>query len=348
MAERDGAAVHVDLVLVDAQDADRVQGDGRERLVDLPEVDVLGLQAGLLERLLRSARGGPGEVGVVGGRLGVGDDLGERLLAVGRSPLVRGQHERARAVVDARGVARGVAALLARQAGELRQRLERAAAARGLVDLDDGVALAGLDGDGDDLLRQLAVVRRLDRELVRAQRPAVQVGARQLELVADLGRLVEHLATAERVRQAVVDHRIEGLDLAHPEALASAGEQVGGLRHGLHAAADADLDLAGADRLVQQHGRADAGGADLVDGLRGDLLGDAALDLCLARGDLALPRLEHLAHDHVLDLVGLDAGALERGLDRDAAELGGVEGRQAAAHLADRGAGGAEDHGLGH
>ena len=47
-------------------------------------------------------------------------------------------------------------------------------------------------------------------------------------------------------------------------------------------------------------------------------------------------------------LLGLDVGALERGRDRDAAELGGVEGRQAAAQLADGRAGGAEDHGLGH
>ena len=48
------------------------------------------------------------------------------------------------------------------------------------------------------------------------------------------------------------------------------------------------------------------------------------------------------------DLVGLDVGALERRRDRDAAELGGVEGGQAAAQLADGRAGGAEDHGLGH
>ena len=48
---------------------------------------------------------------------------------------------------------------------------------------------------------------------------------------------------------------------------------------------------------------------------RGDLLGDAALDLGLARGDLALAGLEHLAEDHVLDLVRLDLGALEGGLD---------------------------------
>ena len=55
-------------------------------------------------------------------------------------------------------------------------------------------------------------------QLVRAQRPAVEVGARELELVADLGGLVEHLAAAERVGQAVVDHRVERLGVAHAVA----------------------------------------------------------------------------------------------------------------------------------
>ena len=80
----------------------------------------------------------------------------------------------------------------------------------------------------------------------------------------------------------------------------------------------------------------------------GDLLRDPGLDLRLARGDLALAGLEHLAHHDVLDLLGRDLGALERGPDRDAAELGRVEGREPAAELADRRAGGGQDHGLGH
>ena len=126
------------------------------------------------------------------------------------------------------------------------------------------------------------------------------------------------------------------------------GSRYGAQRHRLHAAADADLDVAGADLRVEDADRAHARGADLVDRLRGDLLGDAGLDLRLARGDLALAGLQDLAHDHVLDLLAADVGALQRGLDRDAAELGGVERGQAAAHLADRGAGGAEDDGLGH
>ena len=33
------------------------------------------------------------------------------------------------------------------------------------------------------------------------------------------------------------------------------------------------------------------------------------------------PGLEHLAHEHVVDLLGVDAGALERGLDGEPAEV---------------------------
>ena len=81
---------------------------------------------------------------------------------------------------------------------------------------------ATVDRHRDDLLRQAAVVGRGDRALVRAQRPLVEVRAGHLELVADLGRLLEHLLAAERVAQAVLDHRVERLDVAHAEAEARA------------------------------------------------------------------------------------------------------------------------------
>ncbi len=141
MAERDGAAVDVDLVLVDPEHADRVQRDRSERLVDLPQVDVLGLQAGLLERDLGGVRRRAREVGEVVGDLRLGDDRGQRLLAVALGPLVAGQHERAAAVVDARRVAGRVGAVLHEDRRELGERLERGVAARRLVDLDHGVAL---------------------------------------------------------------------------------------------------------------------------------------------------------------------------------------------------------------
>src|SRR5437879_4261013 len=113
VAQRDRAAVYVDSVLLDAQHADRVQGDGREGLVDLPQVDVLRLQAGFLQRLASGARGSRREIREVVRALSVRDDLRQRRLAVRLRPLLRGQHERAGAVVDARRVARGVRTILA-------------------------------------------------------------------------------------------------------------------------------------------------------------------------------------------------------------------------------------------
>ena len=45
---------------------------------------------------------------------------------------------------------------------------------------------------------------------------------------------------------------------------------------------------------------------------------DAGLDRGLARRHLTLAGHQHLTHEHVLDLVRRDAGALERGLDGQA------------------------------
>src|SRR4029079_19517931 len=94
--------------------------------------------------------------------------------------------------------------------------------------------------------------------------------------------------------------------------------------------------------------RAHSRGTDLVDGLRRDLLRDPTLDLRLARGDLALAGLEDLAEDDLFDLLGVDRGALEGGCDRVAAEVGGVEGGERPAHLAEGGARGSEYDCAGH
>src|SRR6185312_7817309 len=71
MAEGDGAAVDVDLVLVNAEHADRVERYRGKSLVDLPQVDVLGFEASLLQGLLCRRSGSAGQVGEVVGGLGV-------------------------------------------------------------------------------------------------------------------------------------------------------------------------------------------------------------------------------------------------------------------------------------
>src|SRR6185312_13631782 len=93
-------------------------------------------------------------------------------------PGVRGEDEGARAVVDAGRVAGRVRAVPSGQARQRGEALERGVAPGRLVDLDDRLALAALDRDGRDLLGQAPVVRGGDRALVRAEGPAVHVGAR--------------------------------------------------------------------------------------------------------------------------------------------------------------------------
>jgi hypothetical protein len=119
-------------------------------------------------------------------------------------------------------------------------------------------------------------------ELVRPLREAVHVGAGDLEFVRDLTGLVDHLLLGEGVCEAIVGHRVDGLDVAHAETEAGARQEVGRLAHRLHTAGDADLQIARADRLIGDADRAHAGGADLVDGLGRDLFGAAPLDLGLA------------------------------------------------------------------
>ena len=74
------------------------------------------------------------------------------------------------------------------------------------------------------------------------------------------------------------------------------------------------------------------------------MLGDADAERHLARRDVAGARLDDLAEDHVLDLLGCDARALERSARGSLAERDGRHGREAAADLRERRARGAEDH----
>jgi hypothetical protein len=241
-----------------------------------------------------------------------------------------------------------VGAVLAEDRRQLGQRLQGRVAAWRLIDLDDGVALATLDGHRDDLLGQPAVVGGGDRALVGAQRPAVEVGPGQLQLGGDLGRLLGHVLAAEGARQPVAEHRVKRLGVAHAKAEAGVLEQVRRLGHRLHPAADGDVEVPGANGGVDHPGGAHARRAHLVDRLGGDLLGDAGADLRLAGGDLADAGLQNLTHDDVLDVTGLDVGALQRTGDGGRSELGCLQRGQTPAELADRGPRGREDDGLGH
>src|SRR5436305_1981638 len=108
----------------------------------------------------------------------------------------------------------GVGAVLHEDRPQLRQRLQAGVASWALVDLDHRVALLALDGDRDDLLGQPALVGRLQRALVGAQRPAVHVGPGHLQLGGVLRGLLGHALARAGVGQTAADHRVDRLAVA--------------------------------------------------------------------------------------------------------------------------------------
>ena len=90
------------------------------------------------------------------------------------------------------------------------------------------------------------------------------------------------------------------------------------------------------DLLEAERDRAQARAAQLVDAPGGLLLRNAGLDRGLAGRVLALAGGEDLAQDDLGDVAGFDAGALERGLDRDRAEFVGGRVGECAVERADR------------
>jgi hypothetical protein len=66
------------------------------------------------------------------------------------------------------------------------------------------------------------------------------------------------------------------------------------------------------------------------------LMVSAGLDRGLPGGDLAGAGLQHLAHDHVVDLLGAHPGLLEGALDGDPAEVGTGEALERAEQAAHR------------
>ena len=143
--------------------------------------------------------------------------------------------------------------------------------------------------------------------------------------------MVEHLAVAEAV------------------AGARLGQQVGGVGHRFHAAGDHDLVAAGEDEIVGQHGGLHARAAHLVDRGAAGRQRQAGAERGLAGGRLPEAGGQHAAHDHLLHLLGREAGALDRSLDRDGAELRRGEAGEITLEAAQRGAGdGNDDDGIGH
>ena len=111
----------------------------------------------------------------------------------------------------------------------------------------------------------------------------------------------------ERRSEPVEHHVVEQLAVPEPVAEARLRQQVGRVRHRFHASGHDHVMEPGADHQVGELDRADRRGAHLVDRVGRDLLRDSRGDRGLTRRRLARARLEHLAHEDVADLGGIEA-----------------------------------------
>ena len=335
MAERDGAAVDVDLAGVDLQRAGARHGDAGERLVDLPQIDVLGLQPFAREELVRGFGRAQVEGGVGAGDDGSPDHLGERLEARLSRSRGRGQDPGGRAV---------------RQLGRVARR-DRPPAREG--GREGGQALSR--GVGPDPFVLAEAVQRRDLlgeapsprggTVVRLGREGILVRARDAEAgVLGIGQLA-HPDVLDRAVQAVVDHHVDHRLVAERPG----GADVDGVRragHRVEAADEDDGGLALAQHAGGEPDRRKAREADVVDGDPGRLARDAAGERGTAAGVLPVGGLEDVA-EH--DVIRFEPGStVEGGAHGGGAQLdAGVLGQRAAEAPDGRPRAGHEDGGCG-
>ncbi len=212
-----------------------------------------------------------------------------------------------------------------------------------LVGVELRRALLGDDVDRDDLVLELAGLLRGLGLLLRGGGELVLLAARDVVLLGDvLGRRA-HVVLVVDVPEAVGDHGVDQLPVAHAHAVARVGQHVAAHAHAFLAAGDDDLGVAALDRLRREVGRLQARAAHLADDEGRHAVGQSRLDDGLARRVLAGAGGEHLAEDHLVDALGGDARALQQRLDDGGAQVRGGNLGERPAELADCRARGSDD-----
>src|SRR5579859_5887745 len=178
VAERDGAAIDIDLRLVELQIADTGQRLGGEGFIEFDHVERGGGQAGALQRLCRGRD--RADAHDLGGSAGDGHrlDAGQNVELVGAGIVFAGDQQGHGAIGQRRGSAGGDGAVL------VEGQLEAGQPFGGGVGSD---AEIGLDAaDGDDLILQQAIGLRLGGAAMAFDGEGFLLGARNAPLLGDI------------------------------------------------------------------------------------------------------------------------------------------------------------------
>src|SRR6516162_5051177 len=155
-----------------------------------------------------------------------------------------------------------------------------------------------------------------------------------------------HVVVVVNVPEAIVHHGVDDGGVAEPITLTRLRQKIGGVGHRLHAAGEDDGTVAGLYRLRRESDGFQPGATDLVD-CHGTYLGGETTEDCgLTRGVLTEPRWEDVAHDALIDLLGIEGGALHGLAHNDCAELRRGEIGETALKFSDRSAASRNDDNL--
>ena len=337
-------------------------GLGGKGLVGLDQVDVIDGDAGLLHGVAGSDHGADAHDLGIHAALAPADQLGHGLQTVLGHSLAGGQHDGGSAVVDAGGVGGGnalgalIGSILA--AGGLEgvdhhgvgglgahgeRTLQLGDAVRGDTGL--GILILGegnhflldLDHHGDDLVIEPAGGLGGLGLLLGGGGELVLLAAGDTPDVVDILGSGAHVIVVIGVPQAVLDHGVHQLLVAHTSAPAGVH---GGKRSGAHVlgtAADHDVGVTGQDGTGTLDDGLHAGAADHAHGIGGDGIGDTSLDGDLTGHILALGRGQDAAEHQLIHILGSHVCALQSLLDHHGAHFGGRGVLQGAAKGTDGG-----------
>ncbi len=311
MADRDRAAVDIVLLGVDAELVARIQALAGEGFVELPEVDVVDLEAMALQQLRHGEDRADAHLVRLAARRRPGDETAERLQAALFGVLGFHQHDSRRAVRELAGVAGGDVF-----AGAL-DRLELGEAFHGGL---GPVAFVAVDGVVDDALGLGRLVDHLHPGLHRDDFVLELVGllggrhaALRFQRVLVLVFAAELVALGDDI--GGVDHRHEdvGRDLEQIRIDRFLGRAAAGDRDAFNAAGHDAVGAVRADRVGGHRDGLQARRAEAVDRNAGRRLRQAS-EQCRLAADIRRA-MRAIAEIAVLDVVLLDAGALDGVLD---------------------------------
>ena len=344
MTQRARATIHIDLLVRQTVFLHRGHRDHSERFIDLVQVHFVRTPTVLLEQLAdRTDRRG-GELRRCLGEGRMADYACERRDAQPLRRRFAHHHQRRSAIRDRRRVRGGHRSGLAEgrlERGDfLEVRLERL-----LVAFDRHVALAALHLHGGDFPRKRAVFIGPLGALERLNGEGILRLTREVERRrAFLGEGAHQAAFFVRVLEAVVEHVVDHLTVAHAHAATRLRQQVRRIGHTFHPAGDDYIYRARGQHVVREHGRTHAGAAHLVHRRAAGGERQARAQSRLASRRLAEAGGQHAAHHHFIDLRRFETCALDGRFDRDRAKLRRGQRREVALKRRHRRAGDGNDH----